>query len=124
MKTVDEILLETHVDRDFNYNDIRRAFSILEKEVRSDMYPLIFRGQQWLIWQALTTLPQPTKDISRITGIPSKNISTQIKNMINATGLVKFSQQGKLKYWSKMREPGTPQTKGSENSYTKNKLRK
>lgn len=102
MKSIDEILVETHYDRDFNYKDIRKAFAIHSKEVLESLTPLIFTKQQLSIWNYLSYDEAiGTKEIVAKTGLPSKNVSTVLNCMIKRTGLIDFNRLNKLKFYFK-----------------------
>lgn len=98
MKKIDEIL--THVLRDTSPRDIdERTINRLMRLSRNELYPLIFTGQKWILWSILLpSIQLSTGEISKDTGIPSKNVSTQLMSMTK-TGLVKFDRIGKLKKW-------------------------
>lgn len=67
--------------------------------------------QQRKVYDALTTIPMPTKDIAKITKIPSKNVSAILIQMKENTLLVHSSQKTKkLKLWYKQK--ASPITKG------------
>lgn len=102
IKTLDEILLDYHEDRNFNYHDIRKSMGRYWRQGRSLLFPLIFKRQQWKIWECLmSTEYTSTGSLSELTGIPSKNLTTQLHNMAK-TGLVVCHRDGKLKSWKKI----------------------
>ncbi len=71
-------------------------------EGRRELFPLIFIGKQRLIWDALiSTGYKTTGELAKLTDMPSKNVSKQLEQM-SRTGLVKFTQNGKLKSWTKI----------------------
>lgn len=98
MKTMDEILVETHGDKDYNYHGVKKAMHLWGEQKMQSMYELIFIGKQFEIWQHLTRVPLTTGELSKRIEMPSKNLSTQLKQM-SRTGLVKFTNNGKLKSW-------------------------
>jgi len=100
--TLDETLDFYHEGRNFNYDDVRKSMGRYYRQGRYELFPLIFRGQQWAIWENLmSTEPTSTGKIAELTGIPSKNLATQLKQMAR-TGLVKSTSNGKLKSWTKI----------------------
>lgn len=102
MKSVDEILVETHYNRDFNYADLRKAFGIYNREIKESLTPIIFSKQQLSIWNCLSyDVVIGTKEIVAITGLPSKNVSTVLNCMIKRTGLIDFNRLNKLKFYFK-----------------------
>ncbi len=62
---------------------------------------LVFRGNQLQLWYLLDYRPRPTWIFAEIMELPSKNISKQLQQMADNTGLVKFERNGKLKNWYK-----------------------
>lgn len=99
---MDEVLDFYHAGENFNYDDIRKSMTRYHRQARFVLFPLIFRGQKWTIWDALmVTSSTTTGELSKLTGIPSKNLSSQLASMAK-TGLVKFTREGKLKSWTKI----------------------
>lgn len=77
-----------------------------KQEVITIPINLLFKGKQLELWNLLDFRPRPTWVFSELVGSPTKNVSTQLKQMSNRTGLVKFKSEGKLKHWYKY-EPNT-----------------
>lgn len=65
------------------------------------LYDLIFKGKQRTLWHLLDFRPRPTWIFAEIMELPSKNISKQLQQMADNTGLVKFEMNGKFKNWYK-----------------------
>lgn len=101
-KSVDEILLEAHGDRDFNYTDIKRAFHIYGEQMREEYLPYMMGKQQLSIYNKLVKSPAiETGAIASWLSIPSKSVSSQLSQIMKRTGLIGFERIGKLKYWYK-----------------------
>lgn len=98
MKTKDEILLETHGDRDYNYNDIKRAMHLWGKQILVSKLPKNLRE----LYDNLSTNYVSAKELFILTGQLSKSITTQLKQLDkNYSGLIEFKREGKLYYWRK-----------------------
>jgi hypothetical protein len=61
----------------------------------------VFIGDQRILWHVLDYRPRPTWIFAEIMEKPSKNITKQLQQMADRTGLVKFERNGKLKNWYK-----------------------
>lgn len=61
-------------------------------------------NQQRKLYDCLTKDYKSTKEISKETGIPSKNVSSQMRQMYEATLLIHKEQSGKLIKWRKNHE--------------------
>jgi len=62
----------------------------------------ILSKQKKIIFDALTKEPQTVKEIFQKTGIPSKNISSQLKQMYDNTSLIHFKMKNaRIKLWYK-----------------------
>lgn len=105
MKSWDS-LIEEHVDWSDDYRfahpAMRDSIDVAAKEFSNQFIDLIFIGKQKVLYKALFYEPSiSTGAISGITGIESRNVSTQLNNMCR-TGLVGFQRVGKLKYWHRV----------------------
>lgn len=104
MKTIDQILDDSHEGRNYNYDDIRKSMARAIRLSRRDLFPFIFKGQQWLIWETLmSTEYTTTGKIAELTGLKSKNVSSQLSQM-QKTGLVEYTIKDgiKIKSWIKI----------------------
>jgi len=90
MKSHMQILVDTHSDRDYNFKDVMSAMGICAEQAKSRLYPLIFKGQQWDIWNLLDSTHKPTWVLSETLGIKSGNLSKQLSQMQKRTGLVNY----------------------------------
>ena len=100
MKTTDEIMQLCYEGR--TWQEMPRQMSRAINLARKDLYPIIFKGQLWLIWETLSHSTYiTTGEIAKELNIPSKNISTQLNQMLK-TGLIKVDRVGKLKRWARI----------------------
>lgn len=102
MKTIDKILHETHAHRNYNYEDIRSAFGLFREELIKELIPLIIAPKQLEMYNQLVKSPAvETGTIARRLNMPSKNVSSQLTQLMKRTNLIGFERIGKLKYWYK-----------------------
>lgn len=55
--------------------------------------------QQKLIYDAMTGIPQTSKEIGVKCNLASKNVSTQLKQMYDSTLLIASKNKGRIKLW-------------------------
>lgn len=99
MKTEDELLKSCLEGR--TIDEMPRQMSRVINLARKDLYPLIFKGQHWQIWEVIPFgMYLSTGEISKELNIPSKNVSSQLNQMLK-TGLISVDRIGKLKRWKR-----------------------
>jgi hypothetical protein len=57
--------------------------------------------QQMEIYAVMSLNPQTSKEIGIKCNLPSKNVSTQLKQMYDNTLLISFKNKGRIKLWSR-----------------------
>lgn len=73
----------------------------LAQEITKAVSIALLSKQQRKIYDALNGTGLQTKEIAKLTGIPSKNVSTQLIQMSESTLLVSSKRKGRLRIWHK-----------------------
>ncbi len=75
----------------------------LAQRISTDVYEGLLPKQQRMIYSMLSEKPISTTEVARECGLKSKQVSSQLRQMSEVTTLIGCTNDGKKKFWYKLR---------------------